>query len=384
MNRFFWYPPAETKIALKAFRHSFNRTGGNAEQAIRHTTGSTYCRFGPSGRALLYHLLVALKNSGQGRRDEVLIPGYTCYSVAAAVVKAGLRIRLYDLDPQTLTPDAQSVEANHSKQTLAVISQHLFGVPIDLKSLTAIATGLGAYHIEDAAQAFGGRDKGEPLGTKGDFGLFSFGRGKPMPLGGGGALISSKYDLNDLLPSFKSNRSWKPIVVSLLTQLAANPAFYGFAEILPLGLGATVFDPEFEAGGISALQKNLFMPMMPTFLELNRHRRVIASIYQHAISPQHLMSVPEPNDPIYFRFPVLAKNGNLPVELRRLGVRRLYPNALHQEPQIAHHIVNADQKFSGAETLARNLITLPTHHNINEKLAQIIADKVNRWIVKSG
>ena len=384
MNSFFWYPPAETKIPLKAFRHSFNRTRGDAEQAIRHTTGSTYCCFGPSGRALLYHLLVALKKRNQGRRGEVLIPGYTCYSVAAAVVKAGLSIRLYDLDQQTLNPDIQSIEANCNKHTLAVISQHLFGIPIDLENITAIATGLGAYHIEDAAQAFGGRDKGEPLGSKGDFGLFSFGRGKPMPIGAGGALISSKYNLNDLVPSFKSNRSWKPIVVSLLTQLAAKPAFYGLSEMLPLGLGETIFDPEFEAGGISALQTNLFMPMMPTFLELNRHRRVIASIYQHAISPQHLMSVPEPNDPIYPRFPVLAKNGNLAVELRRLGARRLYPNALHQEPKIDSHIVNADQKFPGAETLARELITLPTHHNINEKLAKIIADKVNRWIAKSG
>jgi dTDP-4-amino-4,6-dideoxygalactose transaminase len=328
-------------------------------------------------------LLTALKNRDQGRRDEVLIPGYTCYSVAAAVVKAGLKIRLYDLDQQTLNPDIQSIEASFNKHTLVVVSQHLFGIPVDLIAIGGIAAELGAYHIEDAAQAFRVKNLGETFGTKGDFGLFSFGRGKPLPLGGGGALVSSKYDLNDLVPSFKINTNWKPIVVSLLTQLAANPAVYGLAEMLPIGLGETVFDPEFAIGAISAFQTNLFVPMMPSFQELNRHRRFIASIYQQNIPPRQLVTVPENKTPIYPRFPVLAKNGNLPVELQRLGVRRLYPNALHKEPQIVRYIVNSDQKFPGAESLARNLITLPTHHNITEKLAEIIGHKVNRWINKS-
>ena len=381
MNPISWYPPAETKIPLMAFRRAFDNTLGDAEQAIRNATGSTYCRFGPSGRALLYHLLVALKNRTRERRDEVLIPGYTCYSVAAAVVKAGLKIRLYDLNRQTLYPDIQSIDANCNKHTLAVVSQHLFGMPADLKDIGTIATGLGVYHIEDAAQGFGCRHNMKPLGTTGDFGLFSFGRGKPMPIGGGGALVSRNYDLDDLVPPFDKSRHLKPVVVSLLTQLAANPSFYGLAEILPLGLGETVFDPEFETGGVSAPQRNLLIPMMNLLRILNRHRKIIASIYQHNIPSQHLISVLESEDPIYPRFPVLAKRGNLPFQLRRLGVRRLYPNALHKESKILNHITNSDQKLPGSETLAKKLITLPTHHSINYRVAHIIEKEVNRWIV---
>jgi len=383
MNPFFWYPPAETKIPLKAFRQCFKDTWDDLEQTIRNTTGSHYCRYGPSGRALLYHLLVGLNNSKQGQRDEVLIPGYTCYSVAATVVKAGLKIRLYDIDLRTLNPKTPSAEANCSINALAVVSQHLFGIPLELKVIGGIANELGAYHIEDAAQAFRGKNRGDSFGTKGDFGLFSFGRGKPLPLGEGGALISSKYDLNDLLQPFNRNTSFKPIFSGLLTQLAAYPGLYGLAELLPLGLGETVFDPEFDPGDISTPHSNILTPLMATLRKLNRHRSFIASIYRHIIPPRNLIAVPESKDPIYPRFPVLAKNGNLPVELRRLGIRRLYPNALQKEPRIARHIVNTDQKFPGAETLARDLITLPTHHYINEKLAEIIAEKVNRWINKS-
>ena len=112
---------------------------GNSKWTLCNYLGADKCVFGNSGRALLYVLLDSLKRKGGDLRDEVLIPGYTCYSVAASVAKAGLKIAIYDLDPCTFAPDMDSVKANLSEHTLAVISQHLFGIPTPLDEIRQIA-----------------------------------------------------------------------------------------------------------------------------------------------------------------------------------------------------------------------------------------------------
>ena len=380
MNAFYWYPPAETRIPLQAVRIALAGSPGSAEQTLRKATGSTYCCFGPSGRSLLGALLQSLSQKSTGQRNEILIPGYTCYSVAAAAVKAGLKIRFYDLDPQSLAPDSHSLKSNCRRQTLAVISQHLFGIPIDLGDFEALAADRGVYHIEDAAQAQGGRMQGKPLGTTGDFGLFSFGRGKPLPLGGGGSLISSRFDPTAMIPPYRTRPQWDLLALSILTQLAARPSLYGLAETLPLGLGETIFDPHFESGPVPLSLHRLLQPMMGHLEELNAHRRAIAAIYQNRIAARCLITVPENSEPVFHRFPVMARMGRLPLELRRLGVRRLYPNALHREPRIAMHAAGPSQQLPGVTDLARRLVTLPTHHLIDGAVAATIARKLNRWI----
>jgi len=310
----------------------------------------------------------------------VLIPGYTCYSVPAAIVKAGLKFRFYDVDPYTLNPDRRSLEENCGKHTLAVISQHLFGLPMDLRVITEISSGAGIYHIEDAAQAFGGRYHGKSMGTAGDFGLFSFGRGKPLPLGGGGALISQRHNIAEMMPPMGAKTNWRSWMMNAMTQIVARPGLYGFAEMLPLGLGETVFDPNFKTGDVPLTQKKMLKSMMTCLPALNAHRRAVASIYRNSIKTNCLVFEPEDSEPVYPRFPVIAKNGILPRDLWRLGVRRMYPNALNREARIAAHAIEPAQKIRGAEHLAQRLVTLPTHHAIDEKIARTIAHKLNQWI----
>ena len=88
-----WYPPAESKIPLHAILGAFFSSKGNFEKTSCNSLQVDQCVLGNSGRALLYLLLETLKSKEGGLRNEVLIPGYTCYSVAASVAKAGLKIR---------------------------------------------------------------------------------------------------------------------------------------------------------------------------------------------------------------------------------------------------------------------------------------------------
>lgn len=74
------------------------------ESELRKYFGVKYCFFVSSGRAALTLILQALKDLHPDR-DEVLIPAYTCYTVPSAIVRAGLKVKLCDIDPKTLDFD---------------------------------------------------------------------------------------------------------------------------------------------------------------------------------------------------------------------------------------------------------------------------------------
>jgi len=99
LKKLAWYPPGETKIPLGSVFSAIVSSKGNFKWTLCNYLGVDKCVLGNSGRALLYGLLDALKRKDGNIRNEVLIPGYTCYSVAASVAKAGLKIRAYDMDP---------------------------------------------------------------------------------------------------------------------------------------------------------------------------------------------------------------------------------------------------------------------------------------------
>lgn len=136
--------------------------------------------FASSGRASLAQLFKAMAKLRPGK-DQVLLPAYTSFSVPSAVVKAGLKVALYDVDPETLSPDINSLKNVVSSSTLCVVVCHLYGYPCDMDAVRGALKGSEIFLVDDAAQAMGARYKGAWVGTLGDAGLFSFSRGKISP-----------------------------------------------------------------------------------------------------------------------------------------------------------------------------------------------------------
>ena len=371
------YPPAETEIPLRALLSALFSKSSNFEKTLCNYLGVHRCILGNTGKSLLYMLLIALKKADKGRCDEVLIPGYTCYSVAASVARAGLKIRVYDIDPQTLGPDIDSSIKAVSNRTLAVIGQHLFGIPTPLDGLKKIAQETGACFIEDAAQALGGTLNGQPVGTIGDFGFYSFGRGKPLPLGCGGALIGKNDHILSGIDLKPRTIGYASLISTALIQAMSKPSLYWIPEALPLGLGETIFDPGFDVGAMPHLCQRLAQESMTLLEGLNAHRRHIAKTYQNGFEHTCTIPVPENGSAVYTRFPLMAGPGGIPGELKRLGIRRMYPKAIADEKTIKPYLAN--QRFStpGACEIAQNLITLPTHKRITKTRAGDIISKVN-------
>jgi len=146
-----------------------------------------------SGTAALVVALTALKR--RSPRTSVIVPAYTCPLVAIAVAHCGLKLRLCDLVPDGIDMDPAALAALCDDDTLAIVPTHLAGRVADVDTAIACAHHVGAWVIEDAAQALGARRGDAMIGTQGDIGFFSLAVGKGLTIYEGGLLIARDAQL---------------------------------------------------------------------------------------------------------------------------------------------------------------------------------------------
>lgn len=382
INKIAWYPPAESKIPWSAILRSFTMLSGDFKDDLRCYLNVNHCILGKSARVLLFKLLETLKEQDNSQRDEVLIPGYTCYSVAAAIAKAGLKITVYDIDPAALCPDLYSFESAVSEKTLAVVTQHLFGILTPISDVKRITHQYGGYLIEDAAQAFGDADADKVPGTMGDFGIFSFGRGKPLPVGAGGALVSQSHSkIFEQIRLCSPEKGYKQAVLSAATQIVSKPAFYWIPELLPLGLGKTEFNPDFNVEAMPNTINKISSSALSSLCQLNGHRKRLSGVYSEHLAKKYQIKNTE-NGVSMIRFPVmLTDNTSLTEDLNRLGVRRMYPNAITDEKLIRPHLRQNQIPTPGSAEVSKRLFTLPTHMGIDDHIAKQISVLLRKTVL---
>jgi len=136
-------------------------------------------------------LFIILKALNLKKDDEVIIPNLTFIATANAVIYAGAKPVLCDIDPKNLSIDLKKVKKLISKKTKCIIPVHLYGHCCNLDELKKIS-GKNIVILEDAAQAIGAKFKNNFLGTIGDFGGYSFYGNKIITTGEGGVILTNK------------------------------------------------------------------------------------------------------------------------------------------------------------------------------------------------
>lgn len=135
-------------------------------------------------------LICALQSLDLQEGDEVILPCYTYFATAVAVVHAKATPVIVNID-QKLMIDPLEVERAITPRTKAIIAVHMDGHPCQMSALKKLATDHHLALIEDVAQACGGSYQGKRLGSIGDMGCFSFNADKILSCGEGGALITN-------------------------------------------------------------------------------------------------------------------------------------------------------------------------------------------------
>lgn len=181
------------------------RTSRNAnmvtrfEQAVCDVFDVAYAVGHVNGTATLHSAVAA---AGIRPGDEVIVPPLTMASTTFAALYEGATPIFADIHPETWTLDPAAVEAAITDRTRAIIPVSVYGLPMDIDPLMALADKHGLVVIEDNAECFGGRYNGRKIGTVGHFGSFSFQASKQLTCGEGGVLVTNDEALADRARQF--------------------------------------------------------------------------------------------------------------------------------------------------------------------------------------
>jgi dTDP-4-amino-4,6-dideoxygalactose transaminase len=141
-------------------------------------------------------LHLALRAAGVGPGDDVIVPCNTYAATAFAVTYTGARPVFVDVDPVTFNLTAAGVKPAVTARTKAIMVVHMYGQPVDMDPITALARGHGLVVIEDAAHSHGARYRQRRVGALGDVACFSFYPTKVLGcFGDGGAITTNREDL---------------------------------------------------------------------------------------------------------------------------------------------------------------------------------------------
>ena len=170
-------------VEVESFEHEFAQLCGRNVRCAGVASGTDALRF-------------AFLALGLGPGDEVITVPQTFIATTEAITQAGGTLRFVDVDPATHTLDPRQLEAAVSPRTVGIVPVHLYGRPVDMDPILAVARRHGLWVVEDAAQAHGALYNGRPVGTLGDAGCFSFYPTKNLgACGEAGAVVSANQQL---------------------------------------------------------------------------------------------------------------------------------------------------------------------------------------------
>ena len=363
------------------------------ESELKEYFGVERCFLVSSGKAALTLILSALKDIYPDR-NEVLIPAFTCYSVPSAIVRAGLKVKLCDIDPQTLDldfvmlskilnkPNNPMNPGDPTPRLLAIVPAHLFGLPADIERLRGLFSESEVPIIEDAAQTMGAERNGKKLGTLGDIGFFSLGRGKALSTVEGGIILTGREDIaENIMVRLSRVREYGIFELTRLffkaisLALFLRPALFWIPKSIPfLGLGDTIYNPEFKIKKMSPFQVGLAKNWKKKLKRFSRarleHSEHCSKLIKFSKSCQ-LSAVSDQFNPNLLRFPVIIHEDSLRDKILResnergLGIMPTYPDSIDGIPELAGDFQG--RNFPAAKEHAKKLITLPIHPFVTDK-----------------
>ena len=302
------------------------------EREFAELTGTREAVGVASGTDALELALRALELPPQ---SEVICPNLTANATPTAIVRAGHRPVLVDVDPQTLTIDPERAAAARSPKTAAVVAVHLYGRPAPVAELLD----LGLPVVEDAAQAHGLQIDGRPAGSIGVVGCFSFYPTKNLhAFGDAGAVVTSDPGLAD---SVRELREYGEQPRHFARRLGTNSRLDDLqAALLRVGLRRLEAD--------------------------NRRRAEIAGAYDQALR----RTSPEGVHHLYvFRS---EQRDQLRSQLADAGIETAvhYPWAISEQP--AFEAARSGETLAVSLTAVREVLSLPCYAHLTEAEQDIV------------
>lgn len=287
----------------------------------------------------------AVSACGIGSGDEVILPTFTIISCAAAIVRAGATPVLVDCDPATWNMVPAEVEARITPHTRAIMVVHIYGLPVDMAPIQAIARKHGVAIIEDAAEMHGQTYRAKPCGSLGDIATFSFYANKHVATGEGGMIVT-----DDAAMAEKCRR---------LRNLCFDPKKRFVHDALGWNFR------------MSNLQAAVGLAQLERLDEFVERKRAMGALYDRLLGEVAEIQLPvkstEWASNIYWVYGVVLKDSvrfDAEEAMRRLAAKGVGSRAffwpMHEQPVFRRMGLFANETFPAAERLARRGFYLPS------------------------
>lgn len=300
-------------------------------------------------------LMLALRAVGVGPGDEVVLPAITFAATAEAVVMAGARPVLADVDPDDGLMDRMDARARVTERTKAVVPVHLYGNPLDVASLREVLPPDVAI-IEDAAQAHGARSGHRRVGTLGAAGCFSFYPSKNLgALGDAGAVVTDSDEVAAHVRRLRDH---------------GQAAKY---EHESFGVNAR----------LDALQAGFLIRKLPHLDGWNQQRREIAGWYDEMLGDvEGVRPLARSEESVVHLYVIrCSKRDDLQKHLstRGIGTGIHYPKALHTL-QAFEGSAGGPGAFPHAERLASEVLSLPMFPGLSRGQVEEVVETISEFV----
>lgn len=345
-----------------------------AENPLRDFFGINQYWVDSGTSALALALLDAKAQFPQVQQPRAIIPGYCCPDLVAACVYAGIEPVAIDISVNDPAYDAEQLRTYLDDRVVAIIAVNFLGVAERLAELRGLIASLGLRTrlIEDNAQWFPAQ-KNEAT-FESDYVVFSFGRGKPLSLLGGGLLLAaaplSSHVQQQIAPS-PSVSSLLPLKMRAYNWLL-QPQLYLLLNRNPLlQLGQTKY---VALEKIEALDHFRVSLLSENFHRYSERSTDIAEVYNAAVEVsglQQMVSLKSPRARRLLRYPLLCasavRRDKLLARLQKegLGATAMYPAAIDAISGVDGR-VSLPIGLDNARDFAQCFISLPTHAGVSD------------------
>ena len=344
------------QAALRVIRNGWYIGGapvGEFEAAFAKFCGASHCVGVGNG---LDALTLSLRALSIGPGDGVIVPSNTFIASWLAISAVGATPVPVEPDPATHLITTEGVRAAMAPHIRAIMPVHLYGQPVDLDDIAALAREFGVPLVEDAAQAHGARYKGQMIGRHGDAVCWSFYPGKNLgALGDGGGVSTNNADL-----------------AAKIRKLAN----YG-------GEQRGISDDIGVNSRLDTIQAAFLSEKLPHLEAWNNRRRACAQMYMDGLSGLQnsgliLPAVAENTDPAWHLFVIrLAERDRVAAKLKTAGIDTLSHYPIPPHMQRAYRALGYQpDDLPIARQLADEVLSLPIGPHLGEDNCARVIDAV--------
>lgn len=331
--------------------------GPKVEELEKQVAALCGCKYAVGVSSGTDALLDSLMSLGIGPGDEVVTSPFTFFATAGCIARVGAKPIFVDILPDTFNIDPSQIEDAITKRTKAIMPIHLYGQMADMDPIMQIAGQSSLAVIEDAAQAISSTYKGNPAGSMGTCGCFSFFPSKNLGgIGDGGMIVTNDEDYYHQFFIMRNH--------------GAEPKYYH----------------KFVGGNfrLDPIQAAALLVKLPYLDQWSKGRRKNAAYYNRKFEGTEVITPVIQDDcvSIYNQYVIrVSRRDEVIAHLREknIGCEIYYPVPLHMQECFAY-LGKGQGDFPQAEKAAKEVLALPIYPELSDEMKDYVADSVIEFL----